>query len=178
MADKLDVYRIIYGNAQANSTVIISIKDGNDAGYGFRFTDDQLDCMIKIMNIHRQEVCMPVQTIYLVPWKRTEVLERSALLEAAGFLVAAGAAGGPALLKRLEAAPPDAVVIDLTRLPSQGRDLAVAIRTRKGTRTIPLVFLGGDRGSACERRGGDVVVPNTVFAAYAGKPLADRVAGL
>ena len=34
--------------------------------------------------------------------------------------------------------PPDAVVIDLTRMPSQGRDVAVALRIRSSTRNIPL----------------------------------------
>ena len=51
---------------------------------------------------------------------------------------------GPAILKRLRADPPAALVIDLDGLPMQGRDLGVAIRTSKQTRTIPLVFAGGD----------------------------------
>jgi len=40
--------------------------------------------------------------------------------------------------------PSDAIVIDLSRLPSQGRDMAMALRSYKSTRTIPLVFVDGD----------------------------------
>lgn len=43
----------------------------------------------------------------------------------------------------MAAKPPDAVVIDLGRLPSHGRDVGVAVRTRASTRTIPLVFVDG-----------------------------------
>lgn len=40
--------------------------------------------------------------------------------------------------------PPNAVVIDLSRLPSQGRDVAMAPRSYKSTRTVPLVFVDGE----------------------------------
>jgi hypothetical protein len=47
------------------------------------------------------------------------------------------------LIRRLNQTPPDAIVIDLSRLPSQGRDLGVALRQMKATRHIPLLFVGG-----------------------------------
>jgi hypothetical protein len=40
--------------------------------------------------------------------------------------------------------PPDVIVIDLDRIPSQGRDLGIAYRTYKDTRNCPIVFAGGD----------------------------------
>jgi hypothetical protein len=40
--------------------------------------------------------------------------------------------------------PPDAVVIDLSRIPSMGRDVGVALRSSRSTRGIPIVFVGGD----------------------------------
>lgn len=46
------------------------------------------------------------------------------------------------------AAPPDAFVIDLSRLPSHGREVAVYLRRTKSTREVPLVFLGGDPAKA------------------------------
>jgi len=143
---------------------------------------------------------VPPFRLYLIHWKEREVPERIRLLEAAGFRVQTGAMAGPALFKALEADPPDAVVIDLTRIPSQGRDLAIALRTRASTRTIPLVFLDGDPAKvmkirallpdaiygawedaassithAVETATHDVVVPDSVFAAYAGKPLAQKL---
>ncbi len=42
-----------------------------------------------------------------------------------------------------ERALPDAVVIDLSRLPSHGREVAIALRGAKKTRQIPIVFVDG-----------------------------------
>lgn len=51
---------------------------------------------------------------------------------------------GPSLFRKLRAHPPAAVVIGLDRLPMQGRDVAVALRTGRHTRKIAIVFAGGD----------------------------------
>ena len=40
-------------------------------------------------------------------------------------------------LRELRSTPPDAVVIDLSRLPSHGREFAVALRGSKATRHVP-----------------------------------------
>lgn len=143
---------------------------------------------------------MTAHVIHLIHWKEAEIPGRLARLEAEGFNTSGGPAQGPALLKMLAADPPDAVVIDLTRLPSQGRDLAIALRARAGTRSIPIIFLGGEPAKvetirlllpdaaygnwedpaapikrALANAGGDVIVPASVFAAYAGKPLAEKL---
>ena len=47
-------------------------------------------------------------------------------------------------LRRLRADPPDAVVIDMTRIPSHGRDIGLAVRQYKQTRHVPLLFVEGD----------------------------------
>jgi len=73
-----------------------------------------------------------------------EARERIARLKAAGYRVAHDVPIGPELLRRLREHPPRAVVIDLSRLPSQGRDVALALRTSKATRHVPLVFVDGD----------------------------------
>lgn len=39
--------------------------------------------------------------------------------------------------------PPDAFVIDLSRLPSQGRDLGFTFRKTKATRQVPIIFSSG-----------------------------------
>lgn len=46
--------------------------------------------------------------------------------------------------RELRADPPDAVLIDLMRLPSYGRTMGALLRESKSTRTIPIVFLEGD----------------------------------
>ena len=49
----------------------------------------------------------------------------------------------PGSLKELRAANPDVYVIDLSRLPSHGAEIATALRQWKTTRSIPIVFAGG-----------------------------------
>jgi len=66
-------------------------------------------------------------------------------LRNAGYHVEAGPLT-PALMKRLRAAPPDAVVIDLDRGFSFGRDIAMWLRQAKSTRAVPLVFIDGESG--------------------------------
>lgn len=41
-------------------------------------------------------------------------------------------------------APPDVLVLDLSRMPSHSRYLSAYFRRRKSTRHIPMVFVGGD----------------------------------
>jgi DNA-binding response OmpR family regulator len=84
--------------------------------------------------------------VRLVHWNEPEAAERVARLRAAGFDAAGDLPEPPAFLRRLREERPAAVVIDLGRVPSHGRDLAAAIRAQKATRGIPLVFVGGDPG--------------------------------
>jgi hypothetical protein len=46
--------------------------------------------------------------------------------------------------RSIAADPPDAIVIDLVRMPSYGRTMGVLLRERKSTRALPLVFIRGD----------------------------------
>jgi hypothetical protein len=48
------------------------------------------------------------------------------------------------IMPALKRSPPDAVVIDLSRLPSHGRECATALRGSKATRVIPIVFVDGE----------------------------------
>jgi hypothetical protein len=47
------------------------------------------------------------------------------------------------LIGQFRAIMPTAVLIDLDRLPSHGREVAVALRQSKSTRHLPIVFAGG-----------------------------------
>jgi len=100
----------------------------------------------------------------------------------------------------LSQSPPVVVLIDLSRLPSQGRDLGVALRQPKATRSIPLLFLDGEQQKVEQIREllpdatysnwGAIesavqqaltsqpvapVVPQSRFAAYAGAPLPKKL---
>lgn len=82
--------------------------------------------------------------IRLIHWKPAEVEKEIARLQAAGYEVNFEVFDGPPAMRRIREELPAAVIIDLTRLPSQGRDVALAVRYAKTTRHIPIVFVGGD----------------------------------
>jgi hypothetical protein len=89
--------------------------------------------------------------------------ERARRLCSQGLDAAAYPALGPSAFRGIRANPPDAIVIDLTELPSYGRTMAVLLREQKGTRNIPLVFLKGDPEKAARVR---EVLPEAVFATW------------
>lgn len=80
--------------------------------------------------------------VCLFHWKSEEAQPLLATLKAAGHTVD--------YRERLESYrevrdnPPDAIVIDLSRMPSHGRELAVFFRGSKKTRHVPIVFVGGE----------------------------------
>ncbi len=137
--------------------------------------------------------------IRLIHWNAVEAEERAARLRAAGYDVVCKAFG-PDGLRELRQEPPAAVVIDLGRLPAQGRDVGLALRHAKATRHVPLVFVAGDpekvarikqhlpdsayttwnriRSSlkrAIANPPADPVVPESVFAGYSGTPLPKKL---
>jgi hypothetical protein len=137
--------------------------------------------------------------IRLIHWNAAEATERAAPLLSVGYAVAYESFSA-ATLREMRENPPDAVVIDLTRLPSQGRDIGLLLRKYKTTRHVPLVFVEGDpnkvarikeflpdavysewsriRSSlkrAMAHPPKDVVVPESSFAAYAGAPLVKKL---
>jgi len=84
-----------------------------------------------------------MQRVRLVHWNENEAAEKAATLRSAGFKVEWGGLDGAALLRNMRDHPPDAALIDLSRLPSHGRDVALAMRETRATHSIPIVFVGG-----------------------------------
>jgi CheY-like chemotaxis protein len=85
-----------------------------------------------------------VKTVRLIHWNEDEGLERQKLLEALGFEAAFDFGDGVFAVRLIQSSVPDAVVIDLSRLPSHGREVAHGLRTRKPTRHLPIVFVDGE----------------------------------
>jgi hypothetical protein len=85
-----------------------------------------------------------MKTVKLILWNADEARERALLLTTAGYSVDAKIPSGLKSVQLLQENPPDAVVIDLARLPSQGRDIGLLLRQYKQTRNVPLVFVDGD----------------------------------
>jgi hypothetical protein len=137
--------------------------------------------------------------ICLIHWKAEEAEEKIAKLRAAGFEVDCGEVN-PKALRDWRNNPPAAFVIDLSRLPLQGRDVAMALRGYKTTRRTPLVFVEGEpekverikvnlpdavytnwsriRGSlksAIAKPPVSPVVPTSNLAGYSGAPLPKKL---
>jgi CheY-like chemotaxis protein len=65
------------------------------------------------------------------------------MLREAGFSVDTSPLGTSGLIGQFREKPPAAVLIDLDRLPSHGREVAIVLRNSKSTRYIPIIFAGG-----------------------------------
>ncbi len=141
-----------------------------------------------------------IRRIVLIHWDAPEAKLRVARLEALGYAATFQNRAGPSLLRAIRDDPPSAVLIDLSRLPAQGRDVAMALRINKTTRPIPLVFVDGlpekvmvvrqslpdatystwthlaeDLPRAIERPARALVVPEAALAGPAGKSLAGKL---
>ena len=145
----------------------------------------------------REEAVM--YRIRLIHWDAASAKDRGDLLRSAGFEVIHEPLT-PAGLRALRADPPNAIVVDLSRVPSQGRDMALGLRKHGATRHVPLVFVGGEPDKVARVKDllpdaaytmweeivaavnhaiaippEDPVVPKSAFAAYAGTPLAKKL---
>lgn len=137
--------------------------------------------------------------IRLIHWDAAGAEERGAFLRSVGCGVVHEQLT-PAGLRALRKDPPSAIVLDLSRAPSQGRDVALGLRKHKATRHVPLVFVGGDPKKVARIREllpdatyttwdaiegalnhaiahppEDPVVPRSTFDAYAGTPLPKKL---
>ena len=106
----------------------------------------------------------------------------------------------PSLREALLGSPPDAILIDLDRAPATGRDLGISLRIQAATRPCLLVYLDGksEKIKAIRKLLPDAIytrsetlledlhhglanppaephVPDSVFAGYAGRPLAAKL---
>jgi hypothetical protein len=102
--------------------------------------------------------------VRLVHWNRAEAEHGAALIRAAGYDVVCEALT-PARLRALRKDPPAALVVDLSRLPMQGRDMGIALRHYKRTRHVPLVFVGGEPGKVARVK---QHLPDAVYASWRG----------
>lgn len=82
--------------------------------------------------------------VFLIHWNKPEAESYAETLRSWGWDVdyehEDGARGGAAVKLN----PPDAVVIYLDRLPSHGRATAEYLAETKSTRSVPLIFVGGE----------------------------------
>jgi hypothetical protein len=143
---------------------------------------------------------VPIPSLCLAHWRASEGRERARELEELGFSVRFHPVDAGRLLRILKDDPPEAIVVDLSRSPSQGRDLAVALRIHGATRFTPLIFAGGAHEKVAGVRkvlpdavfvswdeiGGSIreaiehplsnpIVPDSALAGYSGTPLPKKL---
>jgi hypothetical protein len=106
-----------------------------------------------------------VHRVFLVHWNDREADERVARLRGLGFDAWAPAKRSGLAIRALCDDPPDAVVVDLSRSPGEGRNVAVMIRGQAATRRVPIVFVDGEpeRVERVRRE-----LPDAVFADWEG----------
>jgi hypothetical protein len=108
--------------------------------------------------------------VRIVHWKAAEAGPLIEACRACGFEVEYDDVKFGELARMIRAHPPDALVIDLSCVPSHGRDTAIAFRQTKYARHIPLVFAEGELEKVESIRR---LLPDAVFATR--KQLCSRV---
>jgi hypothetical protein len=136
-----------------------------------------------------------MSSVRLIHWNATEAEECVQVMTDLGYEVVYEVFDANEL-RKIRETPPNVIVIDLSRLPSQGRDLGINLRKHKTTRHIPLLYVGGDPkkvgrikeilpdaiythwfgigGSlkqAISKPLEDPIVPGSLFEAYSGTQL-------
>ena len=82
--------------------------------------------------------------IVLIHWKPAEAEKHVETLRSGGMAVEVVAPKDGRAVRALSARAPDAFLIDLSRLPSQGQAVGIELRKTADTRRVPLVFVGGE----------------------------------
>jgi hypothetical protein len=138
--------------------------------------------------------------VRIVHWKPRQAGTLIDACRACGFEVDYDAVAGNVIAKLIRADPPDAIVIDLSCVPSHGREMAVYLRGTKYARRIPLIFVDGEpekveivrrmlpdatyttgKGlctvvrTACARRVIDPVRPPGIMERYGSRTVAQKL---
>jgi CheY-like chemotaxis protein len=106
-----------------------------------------------------------LKIVRLVHWDEDQGLERRRQLEAGGFEARFDAGDGPFTIRQIKSEMPDAVVIDLSRIPSHGREVASSIRAAKYSRHIPIVFVDGEPEKVAKTK---QLIPDATYTTWRG----------
>jgi CheY-like chemotaxis protein len=101
--------------------------------------------------------------VLLVHWNEPEAKERARSLKAFGYKAKLIFDAEKRNLAEIREHPPELFLIDLSRLPSQGREIAGHFRRAKATRKVPILFVGGDAERVKVAR---KLIPDAEFAVW------------
>ena len=99
--------------------------------------------------------------ILLVHWNENEAAERARKIAKHGHKVTTLCTSDKENLLAVRDSPPELFVIDLSRLPLQGREVAGSFRRIKSTRQVPILFVDGDADRVKRVRN---LIPDAEFA--------------
>jgi CheY-like chemotaxis protein len=103
--------------------------------------------------------------VLLVHWNEAEAHQRAARLEKLGHHAEIMFDQDSGSRRNIRESPPEIFLIDLSRLPMQGREIAVYVRRQKSTRQVPILFVGGDVDRIASAR---KLLPDAQFAEWKG----------
>ena len=101
--------------------------------------------------------------VVLVHWNEQEAKERARALKALGYKAKILFDPEKYSLAEIREHPPELFLIDLSRLPSQGREIAGHFRRAKATRKAPILFLEGNAERVKTAR---KLIPDAEFATW------------
>ena len=101
--------------------------------------------------------------ILLVLWNEKEAKPRARRLTELGHKPTLLCAPQKATLDQIRGSPPDLFLIDLSRLPSQGREIAAYFRRLQVTRHVPILFVDGDSQRVSSARN---LLPDAQFSSW------------
>src|SRR5215470_553826 len=101
--------------------------------------------------------------VLLVHWNVEEAKAKAQTLKDLGHGAEILCDSDKPLLGRIRESPPDLFVIDLNRLPSQGREIAGYFRRVKATRHVPILFVDGDTERVSRAK---QLIPDADFATW------------
>lgn len=101
--------------------------------------------------------------VLLVHWNEAEAKEHARALKALGYKAKILFDPEKHSLAEIREHPPELFLIDLSRLPSQGREIGGHFRRAKATRNVPILFVGGDPERVKTAR---KLIPDAEFAVW------------
>lgn len=105
------------------------------------------------------------QIVLFYPGPADEAKQRAEQLRGAGYVVSvAGRMSGTDLRRYMDRGHPEAVVIDLSRVPSEGEGAALHLLSYRPTRQVPIIFVDGAPEKVARVRKN---VPEAVFTTAA-----------
>lgn len=107
------------------------------------------------------------RNVFLIEWDAAAAAARARALYTQGIQVDVESEDGWHAYSRIRQRPPDAVVIDLSRRPAHGRELARSLGHVRTLRGLPVVFVDGDERNRTLVR---AAVDDAIFTTSADLP--------